>query len=870
MAAVPTPVPGLAGSARSLISGSIDGSTATTGWLVAVYAFLVPFLAGLPRGFGLPLLRPSEAVQLAVTAVAVAAALSAVSAGRRIEVTLSPVDRAMLAMTLAGSVLPLLWLATRSEPLGPDQVLAAMAFVKYGALYALVRVAVRTEADRALVTMAVVAAASILSIVAVAQALGVGPIVDVLGRFFVSSADDVVDGGRATTTIGSSIATGAYLAMAFGLALSKSITGSVSSRSLVATTPPMFDGLDLRWLGVAGLTLAGALASGQIGTVLALAVVVITVTAIRGRLDLLVSLGVPASVVAVVGLWPVVAGRLADIDGRSGLPESWVVRWNNLTELFWPDLAANGWWLGVSPETSTVPPDVWREVVYLESGYLALLWVGGLPLLAAGVAVLVTAWRALASSTTDLALAARAAVAMVAVLGVIDPHLTLRVGADTLYVLVAAAVPAAPLLALGPDAATRWRSLLAADRRSTAWTGARLQLAENRDGADVDSSRPSPEMVLDLLVADGGPSAAGARLALYRNGSALDGVLLGVDADGRTIPTICGHGRDHGVHDATSALLWRASVLSARSLRLRSLEATLPGEGPVTIDRWELRRAGTLARKLEMDRSGNARSVGSTSNIRGLTARELANRALKTAQGDEGQGDEGQGDEAQGDEAPAVSSPIGASAIRMELGRSTPYWKRTLDLTVGALALVVTSPLWLVATVAARRSDGPPVLYRQIRIGAGGLPFQILKFRTMYLDNDDSDHREQNLREIVDGAEAAKDDDDPRITPAGRWLRKLSLDELPQLINVMRSEMSLVGPRPSLVWESELFQPSDRRRLTTRPGLTGLWQVSGRADVSMAEMLELDLDYVDRISPRLDLVCLSKTATSVLTQRGAR
>ena len=140
----------------------------------------------------------------------------------------------------------------------------------------------------------------------------------------------------------------------------------------------------------------------------------------------------------------------------------------------------------------------------------------------------------------------------------------------------------------------------------------------------------------------------------------------------------------------------------------------------------------------------------------------------------------------------------------------------------------------------------------------------------MHVDNDDTAHRIQNRAELAGEADAAKDEDDPRITPAGRWLRRLSLDELPQLLNVLRSEMSLVGPRPSLVWESQLFRPQSRRRLVARPGLTGLWQVSGRADLSMAEMLELDLDYVDRMGPATDLRCLAMTASSVLTQRGAR
>jgi len=169
-----------------------------------------------------------------------------------------------------------------------------------------------------------------------------------------------------------------------------------------------------------------------------------------------------------------------------------------------------------------------------------------------------------------------------------------------------------------------------------------------------------------------------------------------------------------------------------------------------------------------------------------------------------------------------------------------------------------------------KRSSPGPVFFRQLRIGSGGLPFQMYKFRTMYLDNDDSAHREQNRLELLGRADAVKEAGDPRVTGVGRWLRRLSLDELPQLLNIMRGEMSAVGPRPSLIWEVELFEPSKRRRLDARPGLTGLWQVNGRADVSMGEMLELDLEYLDTISPRVDLRCLVGTAKSIMYGSGAR
>ena len=208
--------------------------------------------------------------------------------------------------------------------------------------------------------------------------------------------------------------------------------------------------------------------------------------------------------------------------------------------------------------------------------------------------------------------------------------------------------------------------------------------------------------------------------------------------------------------------------------------------------------------------------------------------------------------------------------VRLDPGVSIPPTKRLVDLALGTVALVAAGPVLAVVALLVRRSGPGPIAFRQVRIGAGGLPFQLLKFRTMHVGNDDSAHRAANRREILDGAPAVKDGDDPRITPVGRVLRRLSLDELPQLINVIRGEMSLVGPRPSLVWETELFAPDQRRRLITRPGLTGLWQISGRADVSMAEMLELDRAYVERMSLALDLRCLARTASAVVAREGAR
>ncbi len=803
--------------------------------LVIAYVVAMPFLVGIPRGLLLPLFRPSEVLQLGLTGAGVALALWAAAEGRRWQLRVRPLEWWLLAMTAAASVVPLLWLMARSQPVGPEELLAAFPFVKYAALYVLVRVCIRTEADVLAVSKAMVGTASVIAVIAIAQALGVGPLIDVLGRFFVSSADDVVDGGRGTTTIGSSIATGAYLAISCGLALSYGVASMRRS-----------------WLAVGCFLGVGALASGQAGTVLALGVVVLVVAYRHRRLAQLLALSIPAGALGLLALWPIVSARLADIDPGSGLPASWVIRWNNISELFLPSLLDGGWILGVSPNATVVPPDVWRDIVYLESGYLWLLWVGGVPLLGAVVGFLITAWRTLgpeagpdgsalptsaANTVEPVRIAAQAAVGMFAVLSLIDPHLTLRAGADLFFMLLALSMTTAPLAIPVGTSPARWRALLADGLDDQRYRGARLQLAEATGQAAALAQRHEPEMALSLIARHDGADIATAHLALRRHQFGLRGLLV-APAD---------HGPVAGEDADARGLAWRAVVLAGRSLRLTELLVPDPesASGWRSIDNSELKLAAGLAEKLEIERVANQPRTDRTTTIfdRAGTTTTKANQSLADR-----------------------SLP----AIRFDVGLQPPRWKRSVDVGLGLLALVVTAPLWLATALLVKRSDDGPVLYRQVRIGSGGLPFQIYKFRTMYVDNDDTAHRQQNRSELLDGAEASKDEADPRITPIGRLLRRLSLDELPQLLNVLRSEMSLVGPRPSLIWESELFQPPTRRRLNARPGLTGLWQTSGRADVSMTEMLELDLDYVDSMSPLVDLRCLTKTATSVVAGRGAR
>ena len=193
--------------------------------------------------------------------------------------------------------------------------------------------------------------------------------------------------------------------------------------------------------------------------------------------------------------------------------------------------------------------------------------------------------------------------------------------------------------------------------------------------------------------------------------------------------------------------------------------------------------------------------------------------------------------------------------------------KRIVDIAGSILLILFTAPVWLAAAALIKLNSSGSVLFIQTRLGRGGAPFRCIKFRTMNPDADDQKIHLLHLNE-ADGP-MFKMRDDPRITWMGRWLRKLSIDELPQLICVLRGEMSLVGPRPSLPNEVEEFSASNRRRLAVKPGITGLWQVSGRSDLSFEQWMELDLEYVERRSFWFDLWLMARTVPAVILQRGA-
>ncbi|MEV0562024.1 sugar transferase [Dactylosporangium sp. NPDC050588] len=213
-------------------------------------------------------------------------------------------------------------------------------------------------------------------------------------------------------------------------------------------------------------------------------------------------------------------------------------------------------------------------------------------------------------------------------------------------------------------------------------------------------------------------------------------------------------------------------------------------------------------------------------------------------------------------------------------GRSLIPKRSLRQLVEGLVALGILaalSPVLLVVALAVKWTSEGPMLFRQERLGLHRSTFKIIKFRTMSNKNSDAQHREFVKKMLtsdddVDGGEQGvyKLVNDPRITPIGGFLRRTSIDELPQLWNVVRGEMSLVGPRPVLAWEADLFPPEAERRFAARPGMTGLWQVSGRSTLDFKAALELDVVYVEKKSVWYDITILWRTVGVVFNRSVAR
>jgi len=202
------------------------------------------------------------------------------------------------------------------------------------------------------------------------------------------------------------------------------------------------------------------------------------------------------------------------------------------------------------------------------------------------------------------------------------------------------------------------------------------------------------------------------------------------------------------------------------------------------------------------------------------------------------------------------------------LAHGTVLSKRMLDLVVALLLLILAMPLLALLGLFIKLEDGGPIFFAQTRVGQDGREFKMFKVRSMCLG------AEQGLADLLgknkhrDGV-TFKIKDDPRITRVGKWLRKFSFDELPQLYNVLIGDMSLVGPRPPLPREVAKYSPADRRRLAVKPGITCIWQISGRAEIDFSGQVQLDVDYIEKQTLWTDLLILTRTVPAVLSGKGA-
>lgn len=193
--------------------------------------------------------------------------------------------------------------------------------------------------------------------------------------------------------------------------------------------------------------------------------------------------------------------------------------------------------------------------------------------------------------------------------------------------------------------------------------------------------------------------------------------------------------------------------------------------------------------------------------------------------------------------------------------------KRLADIVLSCIALICLSPVFLICAVAIKLEDKGPVFFTQVRAGRDSNPFQIYKFRSMYVNADAAFKEMMKYNEQT--GQAFKIKEDPRITKVGRIIRRLSIDELPQLVNIIKGDMSIVGPRPLLEFQMEECDDYQKQRLLVRPGLTCYWQIGGRADIKWEDWVEMDLDYIEDMSLWTDLKIIVKTIPAILSGDGA-
>ena len=393
--------------------------------VAAAYVFLAtqPFVGGIDRGSLIPLLRPSEAIQAVLVSAVLCGVLYRAAHGERLSARITKLDRALLLLCAVSSIWPLFWMLARGQIPGSTDIQDTIVLWRLAALYVLFRTVVRTPEQLRRCLWILLVSASLLAFLAILDALGLfkpgGP-----------WAPTVVDNtsGRGSATLGSSIAVGDYLSYSFAVVLVWLLRRKDHRRVLLTS---------------AGLIFLGILGTGQFSAWIGVLIVVLVIATYEGQMARLAKWLGPIAAVGAVIAWPVISTRLAGFGG-GGLPHSWQGRIDNLTHFYLPRLAGFHWVLGVRPNTVLPAIETWRDVVYLESGYLWLFWVGGVPLVCAFLWFLSRGFRhtkRVARERVDddigvAALATRAALWCLLILSLTDPHLTLRGGSDLFFCLL--------------------------------------------------------------------------------------------------------------------------------------------------------------------------------------------------------------------------------------------------------------------------------------------------------------------------------------------------------------------------------------------------------------------------------------------------
>ena len=415
---------------RSVAAAGGIALVAAAAWRPAIatitYAATVFFVAGIERGAVVPMLRVNEALLVLLLAGACAGVLVRYAAGARLTIRRHPMDRALLLFGGCAVVWPLLWIVFRGRTPAVRDLAAVLPVLKLLAIVVLVRHTIVTVRTRQILVLTLLWTSGILAVIAVAQTRGFGPVLSLLSH--IGEPDGGTEAAeRAATTLASSIATGDVLVIALVMLAACSIRNLIPRPHTIVLAPTL---------------LAGILSAGQFSSWITALVAIGVLVATDRRLVAPLVRYLPVTIVlASLGL-PAFVSRVSEFGGEFGVPRSWLGRYDNLTEFYLPRLGNFRFLLGVEPESVLAAPETWRDQIFLESGYLWFLWVGGVPLLLAFVWLARTTVRhCLEARRSDTLLGAMSAtllstMAMLVVVSVIDNHLTLRGAGDVLFVLI--------------------------------------------------------------------------------------------------------------------------------------------------------------------------------------------------------------------------------------------------------------------------------------------------------------------------------------------------------------------------------------------------------------------------------------------------